>query len=51
MVSGLCMPHYMLDIPGGHGKVALMQSPVRAAADGCYAIEDRLGRMHAYTDC
>ena len=50
-VSGLCMPHYMLDIPGGHGKVALMQSPVREAADGCYAIEDRLGRLHAYTDC
>ena len=50
-VSGLCMPHYMLDIPGGHGKVALMQSPVREAADGCYAIEDRLGRMHPYTDC
>ncbi|CAN7247303.1 lysine-2,3-aminomutase-like protein [Rhizobium sp. LjRoot254] len=49
-VSGLCMPHYMLDIPGGHGKVPLTESPVSEAADGCYAIEDRLGRMHAYSD-
>jgi len=50
-VSGLCMPHYMLDIPDGHGKVPLTESPVREAADGCYAIEDRLGRVHAYADC
>jgi len=49
-VSGLCMPHYMLDIPGGHGKVPLTESPVSDAADGCYAIEDRLGIMHHYAD-
>ena len=49
-VSGLCMPHYMLDIPGGHGKVPLTESPVSDAADGCYAIEDRLGRTHIYSD-
>jgi lysine 2,3-aminomutase len=49
-VSGLCMPHYMLDIPGGHGKVPLTESPVSEAADGCYAIEDRLGRAHSYSD-
>jgi lysine 2,3-aminomutase len=48
-VSGLCMPHYMLDIPGGHGKVPLTESPVQGA-DGCYAIEDRLGRTHSYSD-
>jgi lysine 2,3-aminomutase len=49
-VSGLCMPHYILDIPGGHGKVALQQSPVTETAEGCYAIEDRLGQMHGYSD-
>ncbi|UVC06923.1 lysine-2,3-aminomutase-like protein [Rhizobium sp. TH2] len=49
-VSGLCMPHYMLDIPGGHGKVPLTESPVSETADGCYVIEDRLGRTHAYSD-
>ena len=49
-VSGLCMPHYILDIPGGHGKVPLAESPATAAGEGCYSIEDRLGRLHAYRD-
>ncbi|MGV3548902.1 lysine-2,3-aminomutase-like protein [Rhizobium sp.] len=49
-VSGLCMPHYILDIPGGHGKVSLAQSPVTETAEGCYSVEDRLGRVHAYRD-
>lgn len=49
-VSGLCMPHYILDIPGGHGKVSLSPSPVLETAEGCYSIEDRLGRMHGYRD-
>ncbi|MDB5526362.1 MAG: lysine 2,3-aminomutase [Rhizobium sp.] len=49
-VSGLCMPAYILDIPGGHGKVQLNESPVRSEGDGCYAIEDRLGAVHAYRD-
>jgi lysine 2,3-aminomutase len=49
-VSGLAMPAYILDIPGGHGKVQLSDSPVRADGDGCYAIEDRLGAVHAYAD-
>lgn len=42
-VSGLCQPTYILDIPGGHGKV-----PVGPAylADGC--VEDPAGRRHAY---
>ena len=47
-VSGLCMPTYILDIPGGHGKVQLSESPVQAGTDGCYAIEDRLGMTHIY---
>ena len=49
-VSGLCMPHYILDIPGGHGKVSLAESPVVETADGCYSVEDRLGRLHDYRD-
>jgi lysine 2,3-aminomutase len=49
-VSGLCMPSYILDIPGGHGKVSLLESPAKAEGDGCYAIEDRLGVVHAYRD-
>jgi lysine 2,3-aminomutase len=49
-VSGLAMPAYILDIPGGHGKVQISDSPVRADGDGCYAVEDRLGAIHAYAD-
>jgi len=49
-VSGLCMPHYILDIPGGHGKVSLSESPVSETAEGCYQVEDRLGRLHTYRD-
>jgi lysine 2,3-aminomutase len=49
-VSGLCMPHYILDIPGGHGKVSLSESPVSETADGCYSVEDRIGRLHRYRD-
>jgi lysine 2,3-aminomutase len=49
-VSGLAMPAYILDIPGGHGKVQLSDSPVKASGEGCYDIEDRLGEMHSYRD-
>jgi lysine 2,3-aminomutase len=49
-VSGLCMPHYVLDLPGGHGKVPLSESPVSETGEGCYSIEDRLGRLHDYRD-
>jgi lysine 2,3-aminomutase len=49
-VSGLCMPHYILDIPGGHGKVSLAESPVSETVEGCFSIEDRLGRLHGYRD-
>ena len=42
-VSGLCQPTYVLDIPGGHGKV-----PVGPAyLDGGW-VEDPVGRRHAY---
>ena len=49
-VSGLCMPHYILDIPGGHGKVSLAESPATESSEGCYSIEDRLGSVHSYRD-
>jgi lysine 2,3-aminomutase len=42
-VSGLCQPTYVLDIPGGHGKVPVGPEYL---ADGC--VEDPAGRRHAY---
>ena len=42
-VSGLCQPTYILDIPGGHGKVPVGPDYL---SDG--AVEDPTGRRHAY---
>jgi lysine 2,3-aminomutase len=42
-VSGLCQPTYVLDIPGGHGKVPVGPGYL---AEGC--VEDPAGRRHAY---
>lgn len=48
-VSGLCQPEYMLDIPGGHGKVPI--GPVWAeAADGHHRVRAIDGRHHVYKD-
>jgi lysine 2,3-aminomutase len=41
--SGLCQPTYVLDIPGGHGKV-----PVGPAYLGEGEVEDPRGGRHAY---
>ncbi|THD78293.1 MAG: lysine-2,3-aminomutase-like protein [Phenylobacterium sp.] len=42
-VSGLCQPTYVLDIPGGHGKV-----PVGPAYVSGGQVEDPAGTRHAY---
>ncbi len=48
-LSGLCQPSYMLDLPGGAGKVPI--GPVFAMADGDgWIIEDYRGHPHAYRD-
>ena len=48
-VSGLCQPTYVLDIPGGYGKVPI--APCAATPDessGGWTIEDGAGVRHAY---
>ena len=48
-ISGLCQPSYVLDIPGGHGKVPLTPShAARAEEPGRWEIRDIAGRVHAY---
>ena len=44
-VSGIALPAYVVDIPGGHGKVPV--ETVRAA-EGCAQIPDRFGVAHTY---
>lgn len=49
-VSGLCQPEYVLDIPGGAGKVPVGPAWIRPAAAGSYAVCDHSGETHHYPD-
>ncbi len=51
-VSGLAQPTYVLDIPGGHGKVPLGNSWVEPVEDrpGVYRVRDWQGGEHEYRD-
>ncbi len=46
-LSGLCQPTYVLDIPGGHGKVPVGPDYV-SHRDGACLIEDFAGTTHEY---
>jgi lysine 2,3-aminomutase len=48
-VSGLCQPTYVLDIPGGHGKVPVGPQFIDAT-EGGWTVEDFVGGRHAYPD-
>jgi lysine 2,3-aminomutase len=47
-LSGLAQPTYILDIPGGAGKVPLTGAYVTEENSGSFAIEDPNGTLHAY---
>ena len=47
-ISGLCQPTYVLDIPGGHGKVPVGPAHVTRCREGRLLIEDPSGRTHDY---
>ena len=49
-VSGLCQPEYVLDIPGGAGKVPIGPNWLEANDDNGYQITDYNGCNHQYTD-
>ena len=46
--SGLCQPTYVLDIPGGHGKVPIGPRHLRGDEQTGYQIEDFRGQQHRY---
>jgi lysine 2,3-aminomutase len=49
-LSGLCQPAYMLDIPGGHGKVPAAEGYIHAEKDGGWIVKDWQGNTHKYSD-
>jgi lysine 2,3-aminomutase len=48
-VSGLCQPTYVLDIPGGYGKVPITPGAVSpGGSSGGWIVEDPAGVEHPY---
>ena len=47
-VSGLCQPTYVVDLPGGHGKVPVGPCYAQALDDDSWSIEDSTGMRHRY---
>ena len=48
-LSGHAVPRYVLDIPGGHGKVDI-EANVRDLDGGAYEVTDPKGILHHYRD-
>ncbi|GGF69710.1 lysine 2,3-aminomutase [Azorhizobium oxalatiphilum] len=48
-LSGLALPTYVLDIPGGAGKVPLTPGYLTPAGDA-WQVSDNCGGIHAYTE-
>jgi len=49
-MPGYALPHYVLDTPGGFGKVSLEQAGVSRNADGSYRVTAPDGSTHTYWD-
>lgn len=47
--SGICQPTYVLDIPGGHGKIPIGSSYL-TVKENFYEVEDYQGQAHIYQD-
>ena len=47
-LSGLCQPTYVLDIPGGYGKVPIGPAYLSGGEDSGLRVEDPAGVLHAY---
>jgi lysine 2,3-aminomutase len=46
--SGLCVPRFMIDLPGGGGKVPLLPEYVKGEESGRLRIRNYLGREYVY---
>lgn len=47
-ISGLAMPHFVIDLPGGHGKTALVPDMVREIGQGEMIIQNHRGKLCSY---
>jgi lysine 2,3-aminomutase len=49
-VSGLCLPTYVIDIPGGYGKIPVNSEWVHEVGGGYWLLTDSQGNGHVYCD-
>ncbi len=49
-LSGLATPTYVLDLPGGHGKVPIGRGSIRSEGAGRHIVTDPQGVEHVYLD-
>lgn len=47
-VSGLAMPHFVIDLPGGQGKVPLVPNSIQEVGSDRLVVRDWLGRLCHY---
>ncbi|MBW1940388.1 MAG: lysine 2,3-aminomutase, partial [Deltaproteobacteria bacterium] len=46
--SGMCVPQYMIDLPGGGGKVPLVPEYVKETVGGKLKVENYMGEIFEY---
>lgn len=49
-LSGLCQPQYVLDLPGGYGKVPIGHQYLERLSSGAYELDDVFGGKQSYED-
>ncbi len=47
-LSGMCIPQYMIDLPGGAGKVPLLPDDVKSRSKSIIQVENYLGKICDY---
>jgi len=47
-ISGLAIPHFVVDLPGGRGKIPLLPNSIRKIEDGHMLVENYLGELCLY---
>ena len=49
-LEGASLPRYVLDLPGGYGKIPIEAPHVARSADGSWRAVDRFGAVHVYEE-
>ncbi len=47
-ISGMCVPHYVIDLPGGGGKVPLLPNDMKEIKNGRIRVRNYKGEMFEY---